>query len=156
VRNVRRGQSGQAAVEVALMAPWVFFLFIGIFDLGFYCYSAVCSQNAARAVAIAYASGGASSSCGAALGELNMLPNITLSLPCTGSISSANPLVVSATELNGGVCPDHTLLSSAELAVPFWCVESAVTYQTVQLLPIPGFLTGQMTLTRTAWMRLIQ
>ena len=58
MRDVRRRQSGQAAVEVALMAPWIFFLFIGIFDLGFYCYSAVCTENAARAVAIAYSSSG--------------------------------------------------------------------------------------------------
>ncbi len=92
MHDLSRRQRGQAAVEVALMAPWIFFLFVGIFDLGFYCYAAICTQNAARAVAIAYASGGFSSSCNAALGELNMLPNVTSSLPCNALLVAAWPL----------------------------------------------------------------
>ncbi len=64
-------------MEVALMAPWIFFLFVGVFDMGFYCYAAICTQNAARAVALSYAQDGIPSiKCTVALGELSMLPNV--------------------------------------------------------------------------------
>ncbi len=44
----KRRQRGGSLVEVALLAPWIFFLFVGIFDFGFYAYAAICTQNAAR------------------------------------------------------------------------------------------------------------
>ena len=47
----KKGQSGSSIVEVALLSPWIFFLFVGIFDFGFYAYAAICTQNAARAAA---------------------------------------------------------------------------------------------------------
>ena len=50
-----KGQSGSSIIEVALLSPWIFFLFVGIFDFGFYAYAAICTQNAARAVALAAA-----------------------------------------------------------------------------------------------------
>ena len=31
----KKREAGNAMVEVALMAPWIFFLFVGIFDFGF-------------------------------------------------------------------------------------------------------------------------
>ena len=48
-RKKRNGESGSAMVEVALLAPWIFFLFVGVFDMGFYSYMAICVENAARA-----------------------------------------------------------------------------------------------------------
>src|ERR1700756_1448468 len=79
VRRKRR-QSGNSIVEVALLAPWIFFLFVGIFDLGFYAYAIICTQNAARAAATQTASSvgvqSASIACDAAWNELRGLPNV--------------------------------------------------------------------------------
>ena len=55
----RKLQKGSALVEMAFMMPWIAFLFVGIFDFGFYSYAAIATQNAARAVALQSASGSA-------------------------------------------------------------------------------------------------
>ena len=47
----KRREAGNSIVEVALLAPWIFFLFVGIFDLGFFTYAVICTENAARAAA---------------------------------------------------------------------------------------------------------
>ena len=52
----KQRERGGSIVEVALLAPWIFFLFVGIFDLGFYAYGIICTQNAARAAATQTAS----------------------------------------------------------------------------------------------------
>src|SRR5258708_29628056 len=82
-RSRRRGVRGQWMVEVCLLAPWIFFLFIGIMDTGFFCYSAICVENAARAAAIRIAvehtevSGTVNdNACVAAWNELSNLPNV--------------------------------------------------------------------------------
>jgi Flp pilus assembly protein TadG len=145
----RRNQRGNAVIEVALMAPWIFFLFVGVFDMGFYCYAAICTQNAARAVALSYAQASAFDKCTVAKGELGMLPNVT------GATCGALPWQVTVTQLNGSDCADKATASGVtNAAVPF-CVQSSVTYQTIPLLPIPGVLMGRMTLTRTAETRII-
>jgi Flp pilus assembly protein TadG len=137
-------------VEVALMAPWIFFLFVGVFDMGFYCYAAICTQNAARAVALSYAQDGVPSPCTVALAELSMLPNVN------GGSCSALPVVATASKLNGSACPDNATPSGLLYASTSFCVQSSVTYQTIPLLPIPGVLMGRMTLTRTSQMRIIE
>ena len=146
----RRNQRGNAVVEVALMAPWIFFLFVGVYDIGFYCYAAICTQNAARAVALSYAQSSTITPCTAALGELNTLPNVS------ASTCSALPVQVTVTTLNGSACPDSATPSGLLYAGTPFCVQSSVTYQTIPLLPIPGVLMGRMTLTRTAEMRLME
>jgi Flp pilus assembly protein TadG len=77
-RKRKKRESGSSIVEVALLAPWIFFLFVGVFDFGFYAYAAICTQNAARAVALAAAqtSTAGVTACNAALGEMRMLPNV--------------------------------------------------------------------------------
>jgi len=147
---MRRNQRGNAVIEVALMAPWIFFLFVGVFDIGFYCYAAICTQNAARVVALSYAQSSTITSCTAALGELNTLPNVS------GGTCNALPVQVTVTTLNGSACPDSATTSGLLYAGTPFCVQSAVTYQTIPLFPIPGVLTGRMTLTRTAEMRIMQ
>jgi Flp pilus assembly protein TadG len=146
----RRNQRGNAVVEVALMAPWIFFLFLGVFDVGFYCYAAICTQNAARAVALSYAQDSVLSPCTVAMAELHTLPNVN------GGSCSALPVVATATKLNGSSCPDSALPSGVLYAGTPFCVQSSVTYQTIPLLPIPGVLTGRMTLTRTSQMRILE
>ncbi len=143
------GQRGNAAIEVALISPWIFFLFIGIFDFGFYAYAAICTANAAR-VAVLYTSAGASTvadsgqACATALEEMRQLPNVKSSVSCPaacdpGSACTAGPMTVTAVSVDPGA--DGSPASQV-----------TVEYQTVQLFPIPG-LAGQMKLKRVVQMR---
>ena len=151
--RVRNRRGGNAVVETAFMAPWIFFLFVGVFDLGFYCYAAICTQNAARAVVLSASQSNPHTipSCQVAMGELYMLPNVTTSTTCGGT-----PVNVTVTTLDGSSCPDKAYGSATTFASAPFCIQSAVTYQTIPLIPIPGLLMGQMTLTRTAEMRILQ
>src|SRR2546428_1434750 len=45
-------ERGHAVIEVSLMAPWIFFLFMGTLDFGFYSYAIIATQNAARVAVI--------------------------------------------------------------------------------------------------------
>src|SRR6185369_6917536 len=48
----KRGRAGHAVVELSLMLPWIYFLFAGAFDMGFYSHSLIAATNAARAAAL--------------------------------------------------------------------------------------------------------
>lgn len=132
-----QARRGHAIVELSLMAPWIFFLFVGAFDMGFYAYSLISVQNAARVAAITTArssgtAGSQADACEIVYEELTRLPN-------SGSFSTAcntTPLQVAAQSGNDA---DGKLFSRVQ-----------VTYETVQLVPIPGLLTGKTTITRTA------
>jgi Flp pilus assembly protein TadG len=128
-------QHGHSVVEVALMAPWLFFLFVGIFDFGFYAHALISTQNAARAAALAAGTDALSANqtmaCLSALGELKTMPN-SASLPAT---CNGPPLAVTVTQFvdlegNNGV-------------------RVQVAYQPLPLIPIPGLLSGNLTITRT-------
>jgi|SRR5579863_10248842 len=172
-RNRNRRERGQAMVEVTLLAPWIFFLFIGITDFGFYAYSAICTQNAARAAAIqTAAAAGAqldSIACNAALNELNWLPNVvalnlTTCAPNAASITATAPVAVQRQTLCGASTP-NTITCSALPTSPT-CADClldtkaassqvAVTYQSGLFVNIPGILTNQLTLTRVMEARII-
>ena len=130
---------GHAVVEVALLSPWIFFLFAGTLDMGFYTHAMISTQNAARAAA-AYTSrakanaNDVTGACRYALAELKTMNNVR-------SLSNCNskPLVVTASEVSGA---DGSPASSV-----------SVTYQTGMLIPIPG-LAGQFNITRTVQMML--
>ena len=143
-------------VEFALIAPWYVFLLIGAYDFGFYIYSLNATQTAARQGAF-YCStsaeaqcsdSAASTQCGYALDQLRMLPNVGSSLSTCGtstSVSSSSPVaVVTTSPLASGSSPDG-LDSSA--------VGFTVVYLTPKLIPIPGLLPGQLTITRTVKMK---
>ncbi|MCE5307144.1 MAG: pilus assembly protein [Acidobacteriales bacterium] len=139
-----RRRRGSAVVEVTLLAPWVFFLFIGVLDFGFYAYSIISTQNAARVAALytsanSYAAVNQARACEYAKDEMRTLPNVDPASDCL----SGN-LVVATTMLpepfvNPGVPQQYFARVS-------------VTYQTIPMIPIPG-LAGQMTITRIAEMR---
>jgi Flp pilus assembly protein TadG len=142
----RSGQKGNAVVETALMAPWIFLLFLGVFDFGFYAYAAISTQHAARVAAL-YTSSSTSSvadtsgACQYVLAALKDLPNMSGVTSCAADasqISTTTPVAVTAAAATG---PDSTPASTV-----------SVLYQTVPLFPIPG-LMGQMTITRTAEMK---
>jgi Flp pilus assembly protein TadG len=137
------GEKGHAVIEAALLLPWILFLFIGVFDLGFYNYSLISTENAAR-IAAWYTSQSTSTAadsttaCTYALAELQALPNVgTQITSCNGS-----PVTVTATLVSSGA--DGALASQV-----------TVSYKTPQLIPIPGALSGQFTFSRSVEMRLV-
>jgi Flp pilus assembly protein TadG len=133
----KSGKRGSALVELTLLAPWIFFLFIGVIDMGFYCYSLIAVENSAR-LAAEYTSksntvaASQSGACGVVLAELAMLPNVTTT-PC-----NSPPLVVTATS---GPGPDGSTATSV-----------SVTYN-LSMIPIPGLMMGTLNVTRNVQMR---
>jgi Flp pilus assembly protein TadG len=150
-RRTRPGwrSSGHAVVEVALFAPWIFFLFVGALDFGFYAYAAIATQNAAREAAL-YASSSvdvADDAAGACaqyvIPELSSLPNMSGVTTCSGP-----PVTVTAGCLS---CPvGHASIGTSVDGAP--AAQVSVQYQTVALIPIPGLMMQQYTLTRTVQM----
>jgi Flp pilus assembly protein TadG len=140
----RKRRRGQSLVEVCFMIPWIFFLFVGALDFGFYAYALICVQSAARVAAL-YTSGSTTSAadqagaCAYVLDELAGLPN-------NGSFSSgcnAAPLVVTATS------PPNSdpYVTGDGLSIV------TVKYQTVTMIPIPGVLANQFWIVRQAQMK---
>jgi Flp pilus assembly protein TadG len=158
----RRGERGNAIVEVALMIPWIFFLFVGVFDFGFFAYAAICTEGAARAAAVQLASSPDSQlqsiACTAATAEMIRLPNngafngtcsaaplvVTIRTLCTQA--SVIPTTITCTAPGCADCTSDPAAASSEVTV---------TYQSVPMAPIPGILMGQMNLTRKVEMRIV-
>jgi Flp pilus assembly protein TadG len=165
----KRGERGNSIVEVALLAPWIFFLFVGIFDLGFYAYAIICTENAARAAATQTASSvgvqSASIACDAAWNELKGLPNVAgTSENCTQlpvvvtqktlcDSTKVQPTTLASYCASGSSCADCG--SSSDPNSHSASSQVAVQYQSIPLVPIPGILTGRMTITRIVEMRVI-
>lgn len=170
--RVFKDRRGSAVVEAALLAPWIFFLFVGILDSGFYTYSAIATQNAARAVAIQNANAGGTvttaASCQAAKNELALLTNVVGMGTCAATqaaVSDSTPIWVCVGILNDTAsapcvppavaCADCTG-SGASAITPAKSVQAVVTYRSVPLVPIPGILPVQLQLTRIAEARVIE
>jgi len=132
---------GHAVIEAALLLPCLVFLFVGAFDMGFYSYALIAVENASR-VAVeytatsSYTAGDSTTACTLALNELATVPSLNGISSC-----GALPLKVTATAISSGV--DGSPASQV-----------SVQYQSNWLIPIPGLLTGQLTITRIAQMRL--
>ncbi|PYT28708.1 MAG: hypothetical protein DMG57_13795 [Acidobacteria bacterium] len=138
---------GHAVIEVSLMAPWIFFLFMGTVGFGFYASAAIATQNAAREAvdqtsANTSTAADATLACDSARQELKSLPNMAGTSGCAvaaASVSQILPVAVTAAQVVG---PDS-----------FQASQVSVTYQTIPMIPMPG-LMGQMNITRTAVMRI--
>jgi Flp pilus assembly protein TadG len=133
----KRRTSGHAILELALIGPWVFFLFIGAFDWGFYAYALISLQSAARSAALYTSTSAATISdsataCSLVLAEMVSLPNV-------GTVCGVNPIVTAAS------------VTGPDLAA---ATQVSVTYTSIALIPIPGLLRKQFTITRTVKMRL--
>jgi Flp pilus assembly protein TadG len=139
VHTTRDKERGSALIELSLLAPWILFLFVGIVDMGFYCYALISVENAAR-VAAENASQNStlasdkSTACTIARNELVNLPNLTTVTRC-----NSTPLTVTADLVTGTDGAQATSVS--------------VTYQGVSLIPIPGLLIGRLDVTRNVQMR---
>jgi Flp pilus assembly protein TadG len=141
-RWLRRRAHGASAIEFAMLLPWIIFLFVGAFDWGFYAHALISTENAARVAGIYAANLGEGSikksiACNLALNELSISANVAGKTTCVwgSSVSDASPVGVQET------CTSVDGVNA---------VEVAVTYRTLQLIPIPGLLTGKTTLYRTA------
>lgn len=137
--GTKRSRDGHAVVEIAFLLPWVFFLFAGALDMGFYSHALIATTNAARAAALSGASASAAAgansaqACAYAIAELRGMPNVRGLASC-----DAAPLIVTATAVTGADGAGAT--------------EVRVVYTTPRMIPIPG-LPGQLTITRTAQVR---
>ena len=165
----KRREGGNSIVEVALLAPWIFFLFVGVFDFGFYAYGIICTQNAARAAATQTASSvgvqSNSIACDAAWNELKGLPNIAgTTEDCTKlpvivtqrtlcDSTKVQPSTLAPSCVSGSSCADCG--STADPNNHSASSQVSVQYQSIPLIPIPGILTGQTIITRIMEMRII-
>jgi Flp pilus assembly protein TadG len=152
MRSGRRLRSkGTSIIEVTLMAPWLLFLFIGIVDVGFFSYSIISVQNEARAAALYTSISKSAASdqvgaCNIVFNEMKYSSYGRGTFPSSCN-STANGLLVTATWVpaagaGGLTCPDsHD------------CTRVVVTYKTPFMVPIPGVLPNQMTITRIVTMR---
>jgi len=143
-------RSGHSVLEFAFFLPYLLFLFVGTFDWGFYSWALLATENAARTAALYTSSSSSTASnsaaaCAIATAELADAPNIKASPSVfNGSFGSATctaaPLTVTATSVAAGA--DGSAASQV-----------SVTYQTPVLIPIPGALQSQVSITRVVQMR---
>ena len=143
-------ERGNSVIEFTLLLPWLLFLFMGVFDFGFYTYALISMENAARVAAVrAAANSGVAAdqhgACALAIEELRGLPNIgqTFNSPC-----NSDPVTVTSV-----YCDDSTPcaagLTSADSGP---AVLVTVTYQMPALFRVP--IRGLSRLSQTAQMRL--
>jgi Flp pilus assembly protein TadG len=141
--NSRR-RRGHAVIEVALMAPWIFFLFIGVIDVGFYSYAAINVENSARAAALYLASG-----------PISATDQATACSIVTADLVQLQALSTTAPGANCGVLV-VTVPTSAPASLDGVTggidAQVTVTYAMKQMFPIPG-LMGSFTITRGARVR---
>lgn len=147
------GRRGHAVIETALMAPWIFFLFVGALDFGFCAYALISVENAARVAALTLAQTTSSASsptatsdaCTLIKQELGSMANaVSFDSNCSSGV-----LVVKTSYVAAGSAADSSAADCG--ASGCWPASSVtVTYQTVPLIPFPGFLkTNKLTITRT-------
>jgi Flp pilus assembly protein TadG len=136
----RQRSRGTAMLELALLSPWICFLFVGVLDSGFYAYSLITLETATRSAAAfnsdANTPSDSAKACTIVLNEMHTLINMGSVVACGGS----NPVSVTSAPVTG---PD------TEAAV-----RVTVRYTTPQLIPIPALLAGQFTITRAVTMKL--
>lgn len=137
---MKRPRRGHAVIELTFFMPWVYFLFVGALDFGFYSYSLIAVQNAARAAGVTLAQYRALSSdqaeaCRQVRADLSKLPNAgSFNTSC-----SSDPLRVTVTPFTDAEGRAATRV--------------AVSYRTIRLLQIPYLIPGQLTINRTVEFR---
>lgn len=173
--------NGHAVLELAFFMPYLLFLFVGVYDWGFYSWALISTENAARVAALytSTSSGTAADSAGActiASAEMADAPNVAGSPGVSGSTLKGGGSGGSLGGVSGsqGVNTPNTAsgtgsgnlatCSAPPLTVTATSVPSgadgspasqvSVTYQTPALIPIPGLLTGQISITRVVQMKI--
>jgi Flp pilus assembly protein TadG len=157
----KRRRSGNSIIELTFMMPWLLFLFVGVFDFGFYAYALIATQNAARAAAVhnsiskSAATDPDFSGCQIVIAELSAVaygrtmtgcntPTLRVESDfCPGATGSSSS---SSSSTQKYPCPPQSSVGNTDAA------QVVVTYQSALLIPIPGLLPGQLTITRPAVM----
>jgi len=131
-------EKGHAALETALLLPWMVLSFMAVFDVGMYAYALVSTESAARVVAM-YASASQAvahnptNACSYALAELRYALNVGSGVT---TCSSGGPVQVSTVYVASGADG----LPAAQVSV---------TYTSSPLIPVPGMMAGSVAITRT-------
>lgn len=126
---------------MALLAPWMIFLFSAIFDFGMYANALIMTENAARTAALhtsinSDAADDAIMACTVVLQHMKAAANLSgFTPPCDKA-----PLTVGVT--------------TAVDTDGFQTTRVTVTYQTPQLIPLP-YIAGKMNISRAAEMRVM-
>jgi Flp pilus assembly protein TadG len=131
-------ERGTAAVEVALLLPWIVVSFMAVLDFGFSAYALIATQNAAR---VAATWGSASSTNKDALIASPSSACGTYALP----LFKYAPTPVTACGTSLSATPGSYYKGSISY------VTVAVAY-TVNLLAIPGIMPGSITINKTVTM----
>ena len=145
--SILKIRAGHAVIEVALLAPWIFFLFVGVLDLGFYAYAFISVENAARAATLLTSRSRVAATdqidaCAIVLSEMTWAAyGRTVQTNC-----QAAPLVVNATLLNGSTTPPSQDGSDA--------AQVEVQYTTLTMIPIPGVLPASFVVDRKWQMKI--
>jgi len=124
------------------LLPWIVFSFVAAFNFGIFAYSLISTQSAARSAAmfasqsLAVAQSGTivSQVCPYVIGELGDAPGMSGVSTCTGS-----PVTVTVTAQTPGSGNMNTVTVN-------------VTYNTMQLIPLPGLMAGSLAIRRTVEM----
>jgi Flp pilus assembly protein TadG len=140
--NNLNSRKGNSLIEFSLLMPWYFFLFVGAYDFGFYGYGLIALEDGLRVAAVnasqnSTLAADATTACTYILDSLQNLPNVS-GVTCP---STTSPLKVTAT-YGATAGPDGGPATTV-----------SATYTSPQLIPIPGILPGQVTITRTLQMR---
>jgi Flp pilus assembly protein TadG len=149
-RSRKSHQRGNGLVEFVLVAPWFFFLFVGVTQAGFAIYGLIAVQNAARVAALHLAANPVAATdqagaCSLVIQELKGLPNIGSSF---SSNCNSSPVIVTVT-----YCDNHTPCNGVTTSVddgPAAFV--SVTYYPPAMAQQP--IGGMSSITRTMEMRL--
>ena len=131
-------ERGTAAVEVALLLPWIVVSFIAVLDFGFSAYALIATQNAAR---IAATWGSASQANSTALTTSPALTCGTYALP--EFRYAPTPVIACGSALSATATPDSIGTVNT--------VKVAVSY-TVGLIAIPGIMPNSLTITKNVYM----
>ena len=159
----RPRRRGHAVMEVALIAPWIFFLFVATLDFGFYSYWIQAVANASRAAAVAahdgvpdpanYANNSDPDAFSNALDQRreiacrqvqNELRGV-MGFDAVSGFCTAAPLTVNLQRLDSTTSPVSADGNPSVLVT--------VTWQTAPLIPVPGIL-NQFTLRRDTELRI--
>lgn len=122
-----------------MLMPWLIFAFVAAFDFGIFAYAMISTENAARSVAMYAAQSlpvaqNPTQACYYALEELRYAPGVGLSMSTCSS-----PVTYTVTPHTPGTSGINTVVAS-------------VTYQTMQVIPLPGMMAGSFAITRTVEM----
>lgn len=134
-----------------MLLPWFIFLFVGVFDWGYYAHALISTEAAAREAtlyastskAVATAGTASATVCTLALEELRIVPNVGSSI----TTCSASPVVTTLALIGPGQA--NTNSADSQLAALV-----SVQYTTLSLIPIPLLLKGSATFYRVVEMRL--